>query len=91
MHKSGKTFLWVEYIHVLSDEPVATKIRITDVITYFKTQAPNITSGIRQLGSIVGDWRYVDAIAQDALNYFKEVNVVALRRAAKRAGLTPKF
>jgi hypothetical protein len=38
--------------------------RITreDVKEYYETQAGNILSGLRRLGTIVGDWRAIEAI-----------------------------
>lgn len=45
-------------------------------------------SGCRTLAGIVGDWRPVDRVC---LEHFKQVNVKALRREARKAGLIPKF
>ena len=66
-------------------------ITLDDVAEYYKTQASNITSGCRILSGHVGDWRQIDAIAYQVLEYFKEVNIEGMRRAAKRVGLIPKF
>jgi hypothetical protein len=65
-------------------------ISIKDVVTYFKTQA-NSMSGFREIGDIQGDWREIDAIAQDCLEVFKRINIKGLRSEAKRQKIQPKF
>jgi cytochrome c oxidase assembly factor CtaG len=67
------------------------KVKLSDVIQYYKTEAPNITSGIRTLAGWADDWRGIDAIAHECLEYFKSVNIDGLRKAAVAEGLTPKF
>jgi hypothetical protein len=67
------------------------KIRIKDVIEYFKTQAHNIVSGMRSLAGHHGDWRPIDYLAQECLEYFKLVNIAKLRSVAIASGLEPKF
>ena len=66
-------------------------ITISDVIEYYKTQANNIVSGCRTLGSIVGDWRPIDHLAQYCLDTFKDLAIDELRQMAIDKGLTPKF
>ena len=85
----GKTFIDIN----LEEDwqyPARTK-RIADVAEYFKTQACNITNGMRSLAGIYGDWRQIDYIAQDCLEYFKQVNVEGMRKAARKLGLQPRF
>ena len=67
------------------------KITIKAVIEYYKTQAPNISSGLRCIAGVCGDWRNIDALAREALAYFKANNINELKREAKRQGLEPKF
>lgn len=53
--------------------------RITrkDVDEYYREQAGNILSGLRTIGSIVGDWRMIDNIASEIkfiMDRMKEVS-----------------
>ena len=73
------------------DGTAEEKVTLDDVVEYFATQACNITSGCRTLAGIDGDWRMIDAIAQDCLTWFKEVNVDALREKARARGMEPRF
>jgi len=66
-------------------------ITIDDVIQYYSHDARNLLSGCRSLGSITGDWRPIDALAHECLEWFKVVNVEVLRRKSEKAGMTPKF
>jgi hypothetical protein len=66
-------------------------ITIEDVVEYYVSQAGNIVSGCRRLGSIVGDWRPIDNLAKTCLEVFKTINIDELRRVSKRYGLIPKF
>lgn len=61
-----------------------------DVIEYYDTQARNITSGVRKLGSEVGDWRNIDALAKESLEVFKIINRPALEKLGKKRGMTLK-
>ena len=72
-----------------STKPV--KIAISDLIEYYKTQAGNITSGCRTLAGFTSDWRGIDELAQECLNWFKFVNMDDLRSLSLKAGMTPKF
>lgn len=65
-------------------------VTIKDIIEYYVSQAGSM-SGYRELGTIGGDWRMIDYIAQDVLETFKEINLKGLRAEAKRRGLEPKF
>jgi hypothetical protein len=86
----GKTFIDVTLAEDWQYPQRVKRIRITDVAKYFANEAGSM-SGCRSLAGIVGDWRCIDAIAQDCLEYFKQVNVEAMRREAKKVGLIPKF
>ena len=66
-------------------------ITIEDVVKYYATQANNIVSGCRQLGTIIGDWRPIDYLAKECLEIFKHINVEKLRKISKEWGLIPKF
>lgn len=73
------------------------EITMKDVIEYYATQANNISSGMRVIGTlggnrgIAGDWRQIDAIANACLESFKILNIEGLRRDAAKQGLTPRF
>ena len=66
----------------------AKKVTIEDVVRYYATDARDMTSGFRQLGSIGGDWRPIDRLANEVLQYFKFVNRRAVEREAKQYGMT---
>lgn len=61
-----------------------------DIVEYYDTQARNITSGVRKLGSELGDWRNIDALAKETLEIFKIINKSALKKAGKERGMTLK-
>lgn len=67
------------------------KITIEDVVRYYAHEAGNIVSGIRTLGGIVGDWRNIDAMANECLEIFKVLNIEKLRSESRKIGLEPKF
>lgn len=88
--KEGKTYVILNYESVFG-ETLRARVTVDDVARYYRHEACNLSSGCRRLASIVGDWRQVDYIAKDCLDYFKGVNLNGMRRAAKRLGLTPRF
>ena len=69
----------------------AKDITIKGLIDYFAIDARNMSSGLRSIGSIHGDWRCIDALAQDSLCAFKEINIDGLRSEAREHGLEPRF
>ena len=79
-----------EDIHIMLEEG-EHKITVKDVITYYRTQAPNISSGIRELGNIVGDWRPIDNLASECLSVYKLTKLDALRKEAHKQGIEPRF
>lgn len=88
--RAGKTFLVVKVSDVFG-EPTSVKITPTSLAEFYATEANNLASGIRTLAGLSGDWRPISQLADIALDWFKQVNVQGMRRAAKRAGLTPRF
>lgn len=89
MKTQGKTFIDVEVVSDIFPQRTI-RVRIDDVAKYYAEEARSM-SGCRTLAGMTGDWRPVDYIAQDCLEYFKQVNVVGMRKAGKKYGLTPKF
>jgi hypothetical protein len=90
VQRAGKNFLVVKASDVFGGQ---TTIRITptNLIEFYTTEARNLSSGIRTLAGLLGDWRPISDLADLALSWFKQVNVEGMRRAARRVGLTPKF
>ena len=88
--RTGKTFVDVR-LGVDWQYPARVKrIRIGDIARYFAREAGSLSGG-RSLAGIFGDWRMIDVIAQDVLEYFKSVNITGLRRESRKLGLVPKF
>ncbi len=87
----GKTFIVVNAESGFGEEASPRKITISDVLEYYRTQAPNISSGIHSLAGIHGDWRQIDSMAKEMLELFKCINIDGLRKASRKAGLTPRF
>jgi len=88
--QAGKTFLVVKASDVFG-EPTTIKITPASLAEFYATQANNLSSGIRTLANLSGDWRPISQLADLALDWFKNVNVEGMRRAARRVGLTPRF
>lgn len=81
----------VDYADVVTEDGETCKVTIDDVIKYYAHDARNITSGIRTLSKIIGDWRPIDELASQCLEVYKVLSLNRLRRIAKNYGLTPKF
>lgn len=88
--RAGKHFLVIKCSDVFSEDQI---LRVTpeDVAEFFATQANNLTSGCRTFAGLTGDWRPISELAQACLDWFKRVNVAAMRKAARQRGLIPKF
>jgi len=88
--KAGKSFLTIRTTNVFG-EPTTIKITPGNLAEFYATQANNLSSGIRTLAGLHGDWRPISKLADIALSWFKVINIVGMRRAAKRVGLVPRF
>lgn len=91
---AGKSYIIINFGHEWDDKAgkiKPRKITIKDVIDYYKNWSWNISSGCRQLAGFTSDWRFIDNIAKECLEWFKFVNVEELRKAGRKAGLEPKF
>jgi hypothetical protein len=88
--KAGKTFLTVRTANTFGEQ-TSLKITPADLAQFYATQANNLTSGVRSLAGLHGDWRFISRLADLALDWFKSVNIEGLRRAARKARLIPKF
>lgn len=86
VRSAGKTYITIR-IH--NWEGARTlKITLQDVIEYYATQARNIVSGIRTLAGHSGDWRPIDHLAHEALEWFKYINRPTLEREGEKRGMT---
>ncbi len=87
--RAGRTFVVIRCSDVFEQEQTL-RVTLDDLARFYRWQAGNY-SGIRTLGSLSGDWRPVSELARACLDYFKTVNVVGMRRAARKIGLIPRF
>lgn len=83
---AGKTSLTIQVSDWEGSRPL--KITIADVIAYYATEARNIFSGIRTLVGHSGDWRPIDHLAEEALEWFKYINRSELAREGEKRGMT---
>ena len=90
IRNAGRTFL---KIHAGADFTGYQGIKITigDVALYYAHEACNITSGCRTIGGLTGDWRQIDSLAKECLEWFKYINIEGIRKEARKHGLQPKF
>jgi len=81
----GKSFIKIR----VSDWRGEQDLRITskDVIEYYCKWAGNITSGCRVVAGYSGDWRGVDRLAKECLEWFLLLNIEALRTEGRKYGL----
>lgn len=89
--KAGKSYITIRFGNDWDNSTKPRKITIDSVIEYYKTEARNITSGYRSLASFGGDWRYIDRLASECLEWFKFVSMELLRSKGRKQGLEPKF
>jgi hypothetical protein len=82
----GKTFVDVRLAEDWQYPARVKRVRISDVARYFRHEARSM-SGYRTLAGIGGDWRQIDYIAQDCLEYFKQANRPALARESRKHGM----
>jgi len=83
---AGKTYITIQIGDW--DGSRTLKITLKDVIDYYVTQSRNIISGIRTIAGHSGDWRPIDNLAQEALEWFKYINRSTLARESEKRGMT---
>jgi hypothetical protein len=83
---AGRTFITIKCQDVL-DNSLNNKITVAEIIRYYFKDARNISSGCRTLGSLTGDWRGVDNLAKECLEWFKFVNRDGLAKEGKKYGM----
>ncbi len=74
---AGKSFIKIRVSDWRGEQDL--KITLKDVAEYYRKWADNITSGCRVIAGYAGDWRLVDRLAKECLEWFKLVNIGALR------------
>ena len=76
---AGRTFL---KIHAGADFTDYQDIKVTigDLARYYAHEACNITSGCRTIGDLTGDWRQIDSLAKECLEWFKYINIEGIRK-----------
>lgn len=80
-----QTFITVMTGNEWEGTPKPLKVTMEDVVRYYRTQAGDITSGVRTLAGFSSDLRGIDRLAQECLAWFEFVNQDGLRRLAKAA------
>ncbi len=55
------------------------RITLKDVVEYYCKWADNITSGCRVITGYAGDWRPIDRLVKECLEWFLFVNIEALK------------
>ena len=86
----GKSFITIMTGNDWEGDPSPLKITIKDIIKYYYSDARNISSGIRTLAGFSSDWRGIDRLASECLEWFKFVNREGLNREGKKYGMELK-
>lgn len=87
---SRKTIM-VHHAGIVDQKTKTSRIKIADVVEYYRTQARNIVSGCRQIADIVGDWRPIDELAKTCLEIYKVLRNDELKRECRKNGMEPKW
>jgi len=88
---AGKSYIILNFGHDWANNIKPRKIKISDIIEYYASQANNIISGARTLAGFTSDWRYIDSIAKECLEWFKFINPETLKKEGHKVGLEAKF
>ncbi len=86
---AGKSFIKIRVSDWQGDQDLI--VTVEDVIEYYRYEAGNITSGCRIIAGYAGDWRPIDILSKECLEWFKFVNIEGLRQEGRKYGLIPKF
>jgi hypothetical protein len=81
--------LQVRATDALDDERIV-KLNVRTVLRDYAHEARSM-SGCRSIDGLIGDWRPIDNLASIGLEYLKIMCPAALRREAKKYGMTAKF
>lgn len=74
--RAGKSYIKVRVSDPVTGKAKVHRITPQDVEAYYDTEAGNLTSGGRKLGSIIGDWRQIDELAELARHYFRHIGAM---------------
>lgn len=75
--EAGKSYIKIRVSDWRGEQDL--KITPKDVLEYYCKWADNITSGCRVIAGYAGDWRPVDRLVKECLEWFKLVNIEALK------------
>ena len=87
---AGKSYITIMTGNDWEGDPSPLKITVKDVIAYYYKDARDILSGCRTLAGFSSDWRGIDRLAKECLEWFKLVNREALAREGKKYGMELK-
>ncbi len=87
--EAGKSYIKIRVSDWQGDQDL--KVTVKNVVAYYVYWVDNIISGCRTLADYTGNWRPVDRLAKECLEWFKFVNIRALRIESRKCGLVPKF
>ncbi len=85
----GKSFIKIRVSDWRGEQDL--RVTVKNVVAYYVYWADNIISGCRTLAGYTSDWRPIDRLAKECLEWFKLVNIGELRRESRKCGLVPKF
>lgn len=85
---AGKTFITIKTSDWSGEKSV--HVTIKDVIKYYRVDARNISSGMRTLAGYSGDWRPIDNLARECLEWFKFINREELAKEGRKYGMDLK-
>ena len=75
--EAGKSFIKIRVSDWRGEQDL--KITPKDVVEYYCNWAGNITSGCRVIAGYAGDWRPIDRLVKECLEWFLFVNIEALK------------
>src|SRR3972149_11517167 len=66
------------------------RVSVDDIVRYYAFEAQNLSSGIRTLGTINGDWQRIDNLAKICLLIYKVLKRDELQKMAHKFGMELK-
>ncbi len=88
---AGKSYLTINFSHEWDDSIQTREVSMEDVARYYADEADNISSDTRTLAGFSGEWRHIDNLAKEALEWFKYIDLNGIRDVCKYYHLTPRF
>ena len=87
---AGKSFMIINHGHDWDESIKPRKITMDDTLEYYRSQAGSM-SGIRSIAGFSSDWRGIDNLASETLEWFKFINVDGLRSHSRHYGMEARF